>query len=106
MERQFHVKQAIEVTTYNQNDVHIDNIHKLTKNLVWDNEYFTVKKLTVNGTKQIINNTNKAIIATVSDRLLNVENHPLYLGESFIILSKTNTVDICGEGIILITEVK
>ena len=106
MERQLHVKQAIEVTTYNQNDVHIDNIHKLAKNLVWDNEYFTVKKLTVNGTKQIINNTNKAIIATVFDGSLNVENHPLYLGESFIILSETNIVDICGEGIILITEVK
>ena len=71
-----------------------------------DNEYLTVKKLTVNGTKQIINNTNKSIIVTVCDGKLSVDNHSLYLGESFIILSETKNVDIFGDGIILITEVK
>lgn len=106
MERQLHVKQAIEVTSYEQNDFHIDNIYKLKNDLLWDNDYFTVKKINVNEKQQIINTSNKAIIATVIEGKLNVENHSLYLGESFIILSDTKIIDIFGEGIILITEVK
>ena len=45
-------------------------------------------------------------IVTVIEGKLTVENHNLYLGESFIILSDTKITDIFGEGIVLITEVK
>ena len=48
MERQLHIKQAIEVTSYDQNDFHIDNIYKMKNDLLWDNHYFTVKNINVN----------------------------------------------------------
>ena len=78
----------------------------MKNDLLWDNDYFTVKKINVNERQQKINTSNKSIIATVIEGKLNVENQSLYLGESFIILSDTIIIDIFGEGIILITEVK
>ena len=104
--RQLHLDKAIEVTTYNKLNNETLNIYQEDQFVIWDNQYFTLRKMAIRDKDTIINDTGKAIIVTIAEGILSIENHQLHIGESFIILASTSKIELVGCGIVLITEVK
>lgn len=104
-ERELHIEKAIAVTTYNKQTIDNTNHFTLPGHKIWDNEYFTVSSLNINNSETLTNPTNYSII-TVADGNFEIENHPISIGDSFILTKLANNINIKGNGILIRTDAK
>ena len=104
-ERELHVEKAVAVTTYNEQSIDETNHLELPSHLMWDNEYFTVSSLNVNGNVCLANPENYSII-TVATGEFEVNGYKLVVGDSFIVTKKAENVSINGNGVLVKTDAK
>lgn len=104
-ERTLHVKQAVEVTTYNSCQLNKVNHLLEPSHIVWDNEYFTVGMLNVNNEEVLVNPDNYAII-TVATGDFELDGRKLVVGDSFILTKLADSVKISGNGVLVRTDAK
>ena len=104
-ERQLHVEQAVAVTTYNECELEQSNHLVQPSHVMWDNEYFTVGMLNINGEETFVEPTNYAII-TVATGEFELDGKKLTVGDSFILTKLANNVAISGNGVLVRTDAK
>lgn len=103
-ERELHVKQAIECTSFEPYSYDIKNVLENDSCVVWDNKYFIVKEQKVNNKYVLENKQHDYLIISVAFGNIFVEGNMLTLGDSFIITSQCEKLNIQGNGIMIITK--
>ena len=104
-ERQLHVEQAVNVTTYDTFDLDKTNHLVQPSHIMWDNEYFTVSMLNVKDKEIFVEPENYAII-TVATGEFELNGRKLSVGDSFILTKLANDVIINGNGVLVKTDAK
>ena len=104
-ERQLHVKQALDVVNYEPYKEKIINCFDNNDNILWKNNYFVVENYNVDGKFMLSNDDKKAMIVTLADGKVSVEDKELFIGESFIITSIAELTLFKGNGKILVTKI-
>lgn len=104
-ERQLHVQQAVAVTTYNECELDKTNHLEQPSHVLWDNEYFKVSSINVQGESAFEQPENYAII-TVATGEYELDGKKLAVGDSFILTKKANDVTIKGDGVLVRTDAK
>lgn len=103
-ERPLHVNKALEVTSFDKYDYQIKNVLKENECLVWKNNYFEVYSQKVDN-EFILKNRNKDyLIVSVIEGNIKIDEEELTLGDSFIITSLCENLNIEGNGRIIITK--
>ena len=103
-ERQLHIEKAIEVTSYEKYDCQIKNVIEENVKTVWKNKYFEVNTYQVDQKFKFSNLNKDYFIVSVIEGKIKVNDKILTLGDSFIITSKCEILNLEGNGRILITK--
>lgn len=103
-ERELHVQKAIDVINYLPVNSEVPNYFKSNKKEIelWDNKYFTVNLLNVNGVHFIDCNFDYAIVSVCTGSI-EVEGKVLKQGDSFIITSAADILSLKGKGKVTVT---
>ena len=104
-ERPLHINKAVEVTDYKPYNQTIINCFKDNINSIWNNEYFEVLYQEINN-KFTLENNNKYCIVTVIEGSIKVENNNITKGQSFIVTALSKSVELEGNGKVVITYSK
>lgn len=103
--RELHVKKALDVVSVEPYKETIHNVFNEDIKTIWNNQYFSVDLVNVNDKLDIITNKNEYLIGSVVSGDINIDNHKLIIGESFIVPSNTKDC-IYGNGKIVLTKSK
>lgn len=103
-ERQLHIEKAIEVTSYEKYDCQIKNVIEENVKTVWKNKYFEVNTYQVDQKFKFSNLNKDYFVVSVIEGKIKVNDKILTLGDSFIITSKCEILNLEGNGRILITK--
>ena len=104
-ERQLHIQQAIDVTDYAAYKEKIINCFEQESTTMWDNQFFTIYYQEIKNYFTINNNNNYCIVSVI-DGEIKVLDHIIKKGESFIVTSSTNSIELVGNGKVVITYSK
>lgn len=103
-ERQLHLKEAIECSSYDSYNEKIVNVFESNSQTVWDNKYFDVRYEKVDGKYMLDNSSKNYYIISVVDGNIKIMNKTLKIGESAIITSQYKSCKISGNGSVIITK--
>lgn len=98
--RKLHIDEALKVIKYDY-EIKEDDTDYLafSEDIMLDqNQYFQVKLINVKDKRKILNVDKKMNIVTVIDGEINVFDHQVKMGESFIITTKCYEISVYGMG--------
>ena len=104
--RELHLDKALDVIKV-PNKVLVDNTNYLDSRddfILWDNDYFNIKLVNVRRKIRFINNEKKYYLCTVASGAFKYMDNNLKVGESFIVTSLCENVEISGKGRLLVVE--
>lgn len=111
--RELHLTKALDVIKV-PDELKINDKNYLDGDsyLLWDNEYFLINlisfknKLTIKNEYNEIEKTNDYYLVTLIEGKLQYLENEIKVGESFIVTSMCNNIDLIGSGKVVITKSK
>ncbi len=101
--RELHVKQAVEVTTYDKPQYSLDNWLEKGTNQLWNNDYFSVDLIDVKNSL-VISKPKYYSIITIAEGNFTLDGVKLSLGDSFIVTAEYQNKTLEGNGKLVLTN--
>lgn len=104
--RELHLDKAIDVIKTPDKKVvdKIDYLNSRDNHILWDNDYFNIKLVSVRKKIRFINKDHKYYLCTVASGSFKYEDEIIHVGESFIVTTKAENEEISGRGKLLVVE--
>lgn len=104
--RELHLDKAIDVIKTPDKKVvdKIDYLNSRDNHILWDNDYFNIKLVSVRRKIRFINKDHKYYLCTVASGSFKYEDEIIHVGESFIVTTKAENEEISGRGKLLVVE--
>ena len=102
-ERELQIDKVMDVVSLKPYKEEVKNCNDIKNGLLFKNEYFSIRTVSVNE-KHTITNNNEYLLVSIASGDFKLNNHELQLGETFIITALCKKTTILGSGRILITK--